>query len=140
MHPEWELDTRHAGFASAEEAAFAANGLGIDGFEELRLELGELFVVDVNGRRTRVREDVTVWFLVPVATSLPEDFRFERSNAPLGELSRRGLDGGFDARRFRVLDEGRGADVDVRLVVGRSKVVALVGHAQRTPSLSIPSA
>src|SRR4051794_12753105 len=80
LHPEWEVDTRHPSFPSAEAAALAANGLGTDGLEELRLERGKLFVVDVSGRRAMVRGDVVFWTVPAAPLDLPDDFRFERAD------------------------------------------------------------
>jgi len=129
LHPDWEVDTRHPGFPSAEAAALAANGLGTDGFEELRLEQGRLFVVNVNGRRASVEDDVVLWTTPAPPLDLPDDFRFERVDGAIHELSRRGLDGGFEPRWFRVMDDGTGTDVHARLIVGRSRVVVFVSSA-----------
>jgi len=141
LHPEWEVDTRHPGFPSAEAAALAANGLGTDGFEELRLEREVLFVVDLSGRRASVEGDIALW-TTPTTLDLPEDFRFERVDGSVHEMSRRGLDGGFEPRRFRVIDDGTTADVDARLLVGRSRVVVLVSSAgqARVANADVPIA
>jgi len=142
LHPEWEVDTRHPGFPSAEAAALAANGLGTGGFEELRLERGDLFVVDIGGRRASVEGDVMLWTAPTAPRDLPEDFRFERVDGSVHELSRRGLDGGFEPRRFRVIDDGTAADVDARLIIGRSRVVVLVSSAgqARVANAQVPIA
>ncbi len=131
LHPEWEVDTRHATFPSPEAATLAANGLGTDGLEELRLERGRLFVVDVSGRRTKVRSDVVFWTVPAAPSDLPDDFRFERVDETVHELSRRGLDGGFEPRWFRVIEDESGADVHARLIAGRSRVVVFVSGAGR---------
>lgn len=142
LHPEWEVDTRHTSFRSPEAAALAANGLGTEGLEELRLERGELFVLDVEGRCIRVEGEVVLWTVPAAPHKLPDDFRFERVDGTAQELSRRGLDGGFEPRRFRVLDDGTGADVHMRLIAGRLHVVVFVsseGQA-RVASAQVPNA
>jgi len=142
LHPQWEVDTLHPGFLSAEAAALAANGLGAAGFEELRLEQGDMVVVDTNGGRASVEGDVVLWTAPKAPLDLPEDFRFERVDGTARELSRRGLDGGFEPRRFRVIDDGTGADVDARLIVGRSRVVVFVSSAgqARVANAQVPLA
>ena len=142
LHPEWEVDTRHTSFRSPEAAALAANGLGANGLEELRLVRGELFALVVNGRCAKVEGDVVLWTAPASPRDLPDDFRFERVVGTVQELSRRGLDGGFEPRRFRVLDDGTGADVHTRLIAGRSRVVVFVTCASqaRGASAQVPNA
>jgi hypothetical protein len=138
----WEIDTKHRRFASAAEAAMAANGLGCDGLEKLVLERGDLFTVCVNGRRLPVEEQIAVWAMPAPAGDLPEDLQFERVDDSPGLLSAKGLDGVFEARRFRVLDDESGRDVAVRFTVGRSRVVVLVGglKAVRVSDVDVPVA
>jgi hypothetical protein len=136
----WEIDTRHSGFVSAEEAAMAANGLGCGGFEKLVLERGDLFTIGVNGQRLQVEEEIAVWTMAAAPLDLPEDLQFERVDESPGLLSAKGLDGLFEARRFRVLDDETGRDVAVRFAVGRSRVVVLVGglKAERISDVDVP--
>lgn len=136
LHPEWEVDTRHPSFPSPGAAALAANGLGACGLEELRLERGRLFVVNVSGRRTKVRGDVVIWTVPAAPLDLPDDFRFERADETVQELSRRGLDGGFEPRSFRVIEDRTGADVHALLIAGRSRVVVFVSAASRVRGVS----
>jgi hypothetical protein len=138
----WEIDTRHSGFGSAEEAAMAANGLGCDGLEKLVLERGDLFTICVNGQRLRVEEQIAVWTMPAAAGDLPEDLQFERVDDSPGLMSAKGLDGVFEARRFRVLDDETGRDVAVRFAVGRSRVVVIVGglKADRVSDVDVPLA
>ena len=137
-----EIDTRHSGFASAEEAATAANGLGCDGFAKLMLERGELFIISVNGQRVLVEHEIVVWTMPAAPVDLPDDLQFERVDESPGLLSAKRLDGAFEARRFRVLDADTGRDVAVRFAVGRSRVVVLVGglKAERPCDVDVPLA
>ena len=96
----------------------AANGLGGGGFEKLVLERGDLFTIGVNGQRLQVEEEIAVWTMAAAPVDLPEDLQFERVDESPGLLSAKGLDGLFEARRFRVLDDESGRDVAVRLAVG----------------------
>jgi hypothetical protein len=123
----WEVDTRHPGFTSAEAAALSANGLGTDGFETLLLEKGQLFVLPVRGPRHPVLLGIEVWRLTPSAAQIPEDLRYERVDRSPASLSREGLDGPFEPRRFRVVEEG-GEDLDVQLILGRSRLTIVVGR------------
>lgn len=120
----------------------AANGLGIDGFEKLQLERGALLALSVNGERERVEGEVAIWMKAPLAVDLPDDLRFERVDETPVELSASGLDGLFAARRFRVIDDDSGVDVDVRLAVGRSRVVVLVRGTRtaRRDDVEVPTA
>ena len=138
----WEIDTRHSGFVSAEEAAMAANGLGCGGFEKLVLERGDLFTIGMNGQRLRVEEEIAVWTMAAAPVDLPEDLRFERVDESPIALSAKGLDGLFEARRFRVLNDETRRDVAVRFAVGRSRVVVLVGglKAERISDVDVPRA
>jgi hypothetical protein len=138
----FEIDTRHTGFESAEEAAMAANGLGCDGFAKLMLERGELFTVSVNGQRVLVEHEVVVWTMPTAPLDLPDDLQFERVDESPGLLSAKGLDGAFEGRRFRVLDADTGRDVAVRFAVGRSRVIVLVGglNAERPCDVDVPLA
>ena len=92
----------------------AANGLACDGLEKLVLESGDLFTICVNGQRLRVEEEIAVWTMPAAPVDLPEDLQFERVDESPGMLSAKGLDGVFEARRFRVLDDATGRDVAVR--------------------------
>ena len=138
----WEIDTRHSGFDSAEEAAMAANGLGCSGFAKLVLERGDLFTIGVNGQRLLVDTEIVVWTMAAAPADLPEDLQFERVDETPGLLSAEGLDGLFEARRFRVLDNESGRDVSVRLAVGPSRVLVLVGElkAERISDVDVPRA
>jgi hypothetical protein len=142
IDPAWELDTRHRGFTTAEAAAMAANGLGVNGFEKLRLDKGRLFVIDLNARSQLVQGEVAIWMMVPVAADVPDDFRFERMDETLTALSASGLDGFFRPKHFRVVDDGSDADVDISLAVGRSRVVMLFrrAHPRRAADVDVPSA
>ena len=73
---------------------------------------------------------------------LPEDLQFERVDESPGMLSAKGLDGLFEARRFRVLDDETGRDVAVRFAGGRSRVVVLVGglKPERVTDVDLPRA
>ena len=120
----------------------AANGLGGGGFEKLVLERGDLFTIGVNGQRLQVEEEIAVWTMAAAPVDLPEDLQFERVDESPGLLSAKGLDGLFEARRFRVLDDESGRDVAVRFAVGRSRVVVLVGglKAERISDIDVPRA
>ena len=120
----------------------AANGLGCDGFAKLMLERGELFTVSVNGQRVLVEHDVVVWTMPTAPVDLPDDLQFERVDESPGLLSAKGLDGSFEARRFRVLDDETERDLTVRFALGRSRVVVLVGGLQavRISDVDVPRA
>jgi hypothetical protein len=126
MHAEWELDTQIGSFDSAAAAALAANGFGDDGIEELRLEGEQLVLIDVVGRRRSPAGEITVWKLSPRGLPLPAEMLFERVEYSLADLSALGLDGGFEPRQYRVVDDGSGSDVPIRIVVGGSRVMLLV--------------
>jgi len=138
----WEIDTKHRRFVSAEEAAMEANGLGSEGLEKMILERGDLFTICVNGQRLRVEEQIAVWTMPATAGDLPEDLQFERVDDTSGLLSAKGLDGVFEARQFRVVDDETGRDVTVRFAVGRARLVVLVGglKAVRVSDVDVPLA
>lgn len=138
----WELDTRHSGFPTAEAAAIAANGLGVDGFAKLLLTKEKLYTVDVNGRREPVTGEVVIWELPVAPPDVPEDMRFERVKDSLADLSARGLDGVFSASRFRVVEDESEVDVDIRLSVAQSQVVVLVRgrRGSSTDDVEVPTA
>lgn len=123
MHPEWEIDTRHGRFKTAAHAAFAANGFGKNGIEELRLENRRLALIDIRGRRIAPRDDVTVWKSSDEHLDLPRELLFERVVCSVAELSALGLDGGFEARQYRVIENDSGREVPLRLTVGRSRLL-----------------
>lgn len=141
-NPAWEIDTRHRGFRSAEEAAMIANGLGCAAFDTLVLERGELLTLALNGQRLPVEDEVAVWTLPAEPVDLPEDLQFERAEERPSVLSAKGLDGVFRPRRFRVLDDETGRDVIVRFTFCRSRLVVLVGglKAQPQPDIAVPLA
>lgn len=120
----------------------AANGLGPEAFEELRLERGHLFVVDARGRRFPVCHGVVAWTISDPSVDLPDEFRFERIERTPSELSKGGLDGGFDPKEFRVVDDVTDMDVHVRLIAGRSRAVVLVGFTGPVPGTAakVPTA
>lgn len=125
MHSEWEIDTRLGSFESAAAAVLAANGFGDDGIEELRLECERLMLIDAAGRR-RPAGEITVWKLGPSGLALPGDMLFERVEHSPAELSALGLDGGFEPRQYRIVDDACGGDVPIRVVVARSRVLLVV--------------
>jgi hypothetical protein len=135
------LDTRHRGYHSAQEATLAANGLGPQGIDELRLERGSLVAIDISGRRRRCTAMVA-WTISELSVDLPTEFLFERIDCTPSDLSARGLDGAFDAKAFRVLDDRTELDVDVRLMASRRRLVVLLGSSPRirSPRLDVPSA
>jgi hypothetical protein len=57
-------------------------------------------------------------------------------------LSAKGLDGVFEPRRFRVVDDGTGRDVAVRFATTRSRIVVVVGglKAERPSDVEVPRA
>jgi hypothetical protein len=130
MHAEWEIDTQLGSFESAAAAALAANGFGDDGIEELRLEDEHLVLIDVAGRRRAPAGEITVWKLGLNGLPMPRDMLFERVAYSLAELSALGLDGGFEPRQYRIIDDGSGDDVPIRVVVGRSRVLLLVDSSR----------
>jgi hypothetical protein len=128
MHPEWEIDTRHGRFETAADAALAANGFGKNGIEELRLENRSLALIDICGRRIAPQDDVTVWKLSDGHLDLPCEMLFERVAYTVAELSALGLDGGFEARQYRVIENDSGREVPLRLTVGRSRVLVVLDN------------
>jgi hypothetical protein len=120
----------------------AANGLGCHRLDKLMLERGDLFTIGVNGHQLQVEEEIAVWTMPAAPVDLPEDLQFERVDESSGLLSAKGLDGVFEARRFRVVDDDTGRDVAVRFAMGRSRVIILGGglKAERVSDVDVPLA
>lgn len=140
--PPWEVDTRHPGFATAETAALVANGLGLDGLRRLVVERGYLFTVDADGNLELFVGEAVIWMMPRQPVDLPEALQFERVEETPTGMSAMGMDGVFDAKSFRVVDDFSGVDVDVRLVVRRKRVVVLLRgtHATRATDVEVPTA
>lgn len=130
MHSEWEIDTRHGGFESVADAALWANGFGDDAIEELRLENEQLALIGVQGRWVAVSGAITVWKSSQNDLDVPPDILFERVEYSVADLSALGLDGGFEARRYRVVDDDSREDVPARVTIRRSRVLLLVDTAR----------
>jgi hypothetical protein len=112
----WEIETRHPDFNSVEKAAFIANGIGAGGFLGLRLERGRLRIELGSGGRRPYLGEVETWLKRP-GDAVPPECPFARLPCGPADLSARGLDGPFEALRFRVLDQASGLDVRVQFVV-----------------------
>jgi hypothetical protein len=126
--PDWEIDTRHAGFESWREAACFANGLIEDGACALCLYEGVLLLQLVNGRDLIVdAQDVVIWRRESaIDESLPEDAAFMRAALDFDELSATGLDGAFRPMRFGVDDLHGSARLDVRVEADARRRTVLV--------------
>jgi hypothetical protein len=124
----WEIDTVHRGFASAEQAALFANGLGHAAIQMLWLERGRMWGELSDGRRFPVEDtEIAVWQLPDDARELSEDCAFEKRQLSIVDLSREGLDGAFEARQFRIVTGVQGeTNVEVRLNVDLARHVLRV--------------
>lgn len=102
-----ELETRHSGFATAEEAALFANGLSEDGALELQLLAGRLLLTRADATVVEIAADaVLVWELPDNGEDfqVADDFEFQVVTNTFAQLSARGLDGDFQAVKFGVLN------------------------------------
>lgn len=106
MNPCFELETRHRGFSTAEDAALFANGFSDAGALDLRLARGRLTLVLTDGAESELEpESVQVWELPDDGQEyqVADDSAFELVPRTPAELSARGLDGGFVQLKYGVL-------------------------------------
>jgi hypothetical protein len=115
--PSWEIETTHAGFETAEDAALFANGFLDVGADELRLEDGRLLMMLTDRSSIELPPDsLQIWRLPDDGTDcqVADDGDFERAPISIDRLSALGFDGGFTQIKYGVTDTA-GTQIDVAL-------------------------
>lgn len=130
IDPCIELETRHPGFSTAEEAALYANGFSEDAALELRLDGGCLTLSLADGTLVELDSDsVSVWELPDdgqeIQVADDSDFRLVRQTA--ADFTARGLDGSFVQLRYGVLCADQ-AVVDVAVDVDETGLPEVTVH------------
>jgi hypothetical protein len=129
-NPCFELETRHTGFATAEEAALFANGFSEAAAAELQLARGQVLFTRVDGSESELERDaITVWHLPDDGQDfqVADDEDFEVVPLSFAAMSAMGLDGGFLQIKYGVL--GRSQEVvDVAVEINETGLPEVTVH------------
>jgi hypothetical protein len=120
--PTCEIETSHAGFETAEDAALFANGFLDAGADELRLESGHLFLTLTDRSTIELRQvTIDVWRLPDDGGDyqVADDNDFARTPITIERLSAMGFDGGFTQIKYGVT-AAAGAQVDVSIALNET--------------------
>lgn len=128
--PRWEMETLHAGFAQAEDAALFANGFSTRSPSLLELDRGRFHLGFTDGTAEQVRAGAYQLWRLPRdfdPAHAADDSSFEPVDASPSDLSEMGLDGRWGQLAYGVVGP-KGEGVDVLLEVddtGGLKVITI---------------